>query len=204
MTAFIENPRRSPRAPVRCEGRIALRAGGYFPSPTSDYGSRGCQVVAPQELPPGTRVFVELRNERIAAPVQLAGRVAWIAKQAPWRMGVAFDEASLPAAEGFFVRLAAAYPGIDTYGQAPDRIPDDAPVAPTAPPELEPLLSEDEALVLRALGPGLRVSALRAKLGSEFGRALHGVFSLLGRKYLRIGDPDRASAAAWARFLPSS
>ncbi len=200
--AFIENPRRAPRAPVRCEGRVALRAGGYFPSPTSDYGPRGCQVVSPQAVPAGMRVFVELTNERAGGPVELSGRVAWIAKEPPWRMGVAFDEGSFRAADGFFARITAAYPGIDTSGQSPDRIPEDAPLAPAPPPDVDPLLSPDEALVLAALGPGLRADELRARLGATFERARHGIFALLGRRYLSIGPPAPDAAAGWARLLP--
>ena len=200
--AFIENPRRTPRAPVRCEGRVALRAGGFFPSPTGDYGPRGCQVIAPHAVPAGMRVFVELTNERIRGPVELSGRVAWIAKEPPWRMGVAFDEGSFSAADVFFARITAAYPGIDTYGQSPDRIPEDAPLAPAPPPDFEPVLSEDEVLVLATLGPGLRADELRARLGTAFDRARHAMFALLGRRYLEIGPPSPEAAAGWRRWLP--
>jgi len=200
--AFIENPRRAPRAPVRCEGRVALRAGGYFPSPTSDYGPRGCQVESPQAVPAGMRVFVELKNERVPGPVELSGRVAWIAKAPPWRMGVAFDEGSFGAADVFFALITAAYPGIDTTGQSPDRIPEDAPLAPVPPPEFSPALSEDEVLVLAALGPGLLAYQLRARLGDTFERARHAIFALLGRHYLAIGPPAPEAAAAWLRLLP--
>jgi hypothetical protein len=196
MAEFILNPRRTPRAAVRCEARIALREGGFWSSPTSDYGPRGCLVLAPVRLEPGSRVFVELVNERVPAPVGLAGHVAWTAREAPWRMGIAFDGGSAGAAGGFFAQLTAAYPGIDTYGQAPDRIPEDAPLAPAAPPPFEPQLSDEEAQVLAALGPGLRADALRAKLGDGWGRG-YGLFSLLGRRYLVIGEPDEAAAAAW-------
>jgi hypothetical protein len=199
--AFIENPRRAPRAPVRCEGRIALREGGYFPSPTSDYGPRGCQVVSPQAVPAGQRVFVELRNERIEGPVQLSGRVAWIAKEPPWRMGVAFDLGSHPFADRFFERLAAAYPGIDTYGQAPERIPEDAALAPLPPPGFDPLLTDEEALVLETIGAGTSAAALRGKLGDGFEAARRGLFSLLGRRYVTVGPPAPDAAAAWRPLL---
>jgi hypothetical protein len=201
---YIVNPRRAPRAPVRCEGRVALREGGYFPAPTSDYGPRGCQVIAPREVPAGQRLFVELRNERVGGPVQLSGRVAWVAKEPPWRMGVAFDPGSLPFADRFFERLAAAYPGIDTLGQAPDRIPAEAPLAPLPPPEFDPLLTEDEALVLATLGAGRTASALRARLAERFERAQNGLFSLLGRRYVGVGAPAPGAAAAWARILHPS
>ncbi len=201
MPEFILNPRRTPRAAVRCEARIALKEGGFWASPTSDYGPRGCQVLAPIRLEPGSRIFVELVNERIPAPAALAGHVAWTAREAPWHMGIAFDGGSAGAAGGFFDQLTAAYPGIDTYGQAPDRIPEDTPVAPRAPPPLEPQLSDDEAKLLAALGPGMPADALRAKLGGEWGRG-HALFSLLGRRYVVLGAPDAEAAAAWSA-LPS-
>lgn len=198
MAEFILNPRRTPRAAVRCEARIALRAGGFWASPTSDYGPRGCQVLAPVRLEPGARVFVELVNERIPVPAALAGHVAWTAPEAPWHMGIAFDGGSAMAAGGFFDQLTAAYPGIDTYGQAPDRIPDDAPLAPAAPPPFAPQLTDDEAGVVAALGPGLRADALREKLGAGWEAGVHGLFSLLGRRYVVLGEPDDAAASAWA------
>ncbi len=198
MADFILNPRRAPRAPVRCEARIALRDGGYFASPTSDYGPNGCQVLAPARLAPGTRIFVELVNERVPDPVELAGRVAWMSTVPPWRMGVAFDAGSIGAASRFFDRLAAAYPGIDTYGRAPDRIPEGAPIAPAPPPPFEPLLTEEEAHVLAALGAGAPVDELRAHLGEAWNVAIHAFFALLGRRYVQIGDPDPAAAASWA------
>jgi hypothetical protein len=113
-------------------------------------------------------------------------------------MGVAFDQGSLPAANGFFARLTAAYPGIDTYGRAPDRIPADAPLAPAPTPPFQPLLTDDEAKVLAALGGGLRADALRARLSAEWDAAVHALFSLLGRRYVVVGGADPAAAADWA------
>lgn len=197
MPEFILNPRRNPRAAVRCEARIALKEGGFWASPTSDYGPRGCQVLAPVRLEPGSRIFVELVNERITAPVELAGHVAWTAREAPWRMGIAFDGGSAGAAGGFFEKLAAAYPGIDTYGNAPERVPTDASLAPIAPPPFAPQLTDEEARLLAALGAGLPADRLRERLGEDWGRG-YALFSLLGRRYVAIGAPDEAAAAAWA------
>ena len=196
MPDFILNPRRTPRAAVRCEARIALKGGGFWVSPTSDFGPRGCQVLAPVRLEPGSRIFVELANERIPTATALAGHVAWTAREAPWRTGIAFDSGSAHAAGGFFDQLTAAFPGIDTYGQAPDRVPADAPLAPRPPPPHQPQLSDEEVRLLAALGPGMRAESLRAKLGDAWGRG-YALFSLLGRRYLAIGEPDGAAAAAW-------
>jgi hypothetical protein len=201
MPEFIENPRRAPRAPVRCEARVALREGGYWAGPTSDYGPKGCQVSAPLRLEPGSRLFLELVNERVPGPFQLSGSVAWSSKGPPWRSGIAFDEASVAIAGRFFERLAAAYPGLDTYGRAPDRIPADGTLAPLPPPAVEPLLTASERDVLRAVGAGLRPDQLREQSGARWRAAQNAAFSLLGRRYLTIGSADPAAAKAWEPLL---
>ncbi|HET6410895.1 MAG TPA: PilZ domain-containing protein [Anaeromyxobacter sp.] len=201
MPLFIENPRRAPRAPVRCEARVALREGGFWAGPTSDYGPRGCQVSAPLRLDPGSRLFLELVNERVAGPFQLSGRVAWSSTQPPWRSGIAFDEGSVTVATRFFDRLAAAYPGLDTYGRAPDRIPADGILAPLPPPAVEPLLTVAERDLIRAVGPGATPQVLRSRFGDRWLVALNATFSLLGRRYLTMGSPDPAAARAWEPLL---
>jgi hypothetical protein len=201
MSEFIENPRRSPRAPVRCEARVALREGGYWAGPTSDLGPKGCQVAAPSRLEPGSRLFLELVNERVVEPFQICGRVAWSSEKPPWRSGIAFDDGSVPIAERFFDRLAAAYPGLDTYGRAPERIPADSPLAPAPPPAIEPTLIPAEREVLRAVGAGLRADRLREELGERWAEGQNALFSLLGRRYLVVGEPAPAQAAAWEPLL---
>lgn len=201
MLEFIENPRRAPRAPVRCEARVALREGGYWAGPTCDYGPKGCQVSAPLRLEPGSRLFLELVNDRVPGPFQLSGRVAWSSTEAPWRSGIAFDESSVTLAARFFERLAAAYPGLDTYGRAPDRIPADGTLAPLPPPAVEPLLTATERDVLRAVGPGRLVTELRAQFGEAWREAQNALFSLLGRKYLTIGAASVDAERAWGPLL---
>jgi hypothetical protein len=200
MTTLIQNPRRSPRAPVRCEARIASEDGGFWASATSDYGPRGCRVVSPLPLAPGARVSVQLANERVAGTVELAGRVAWTTREPPGHIGITFEAGSFDAAGGFFDHLAAAYPGMDPYGRAPDRIPEDAPLAPAPPPPFKPLLTESEAKLIDGIGAGAPAAALRAIFRADFELAARALFALLGRRYLVIGPPDPAAAAAWARL----
>src|SRR5512134_3790670 len=100
MGAVIVNPRRAPRAPVRCQAQLAVGGGALFASSTSDYGPRGCQLLAPSPLPAGIRVHLQLADEHVQRPVELEGRVAWVANVPPWRMGVAFEVESLSAANG--------------------------------------------------------------------------------------------------------
>jgi hypothetical protein len=202
MPEFIENPRRTPRAPVRCRARIALREGAFWSSPTSDYGPRGCQVVAPEPLTLGTRIFLELANDRIDGAVEVTGRVAWCSRAPPWRAGVAFDEGSLGAACDFFDLLASVYPGLDSYARAPERIPADAHLAPALPGGPEPLLTDDEARVLRAVGAGRSAGDLReAFRGAAREPAVNALFALLGRRYVVVGPADGEAAAGWAVLL---
>jgi hypothetical protein len=198
MTDFIVNPRRAPRAPIRCEARAALREGGFWIAFTADYGPGGCQLAAPSALETGARLFLSLANERVPAPVQLAGRVAWSSVSEPWRIGVAFDVASLPAAHFFFEQIAAAYPDLDAFARSPDRLPADALLAPTPPPRSEARLTEDERAVLEIIGAGATATTVRERMGAQF---VNAVFALLGRRHLVVGGPDAAAAEAWKPFL---
>jgi hypothetical protein len=201
MPEFIENPRKSIRAPVRCEARVALREGGYWAGPTSDYGPKGCQVSAPLRLEPGGRLFLELVNERVPGPFQLSGRVAWSSDEPPWRSGISFDEGSVALAARFFERLAAAYPGLDTYGRAPDRIPSDEMLAPTPPPAVQPLLTGAERDLLKELGAGATPDEIRKRVGDRWSDAQSAFFSLLGRRYLVTGAANPEAAKAWVPLL---
>ncbi len=201
MPDFIENPRRAPRAPVRCDARVALAGGGYWTGPTTDYGPHGCQLVSPTRLEPGQRIFLELVNERVEGQYRLSGRVAWASNAAPWRTGVAFDDGAVSTARDFFTRLAAAFPGLDTFGRAPDRIAADAPLAPAPPPALDPALLAEEVTVLEAVGEGAAAGAITERLGPDRLGPVNALFALLGRGYLVVGAPDAPAAAAWAALL---
>lgn len=201
MPGYVENPRRAPRAPIRCDARVALRAGGFWTGPTTDYGPRGCQLETPERLEAGARLFLQLRNERVPETQALSGRVAWASKAAPFRCGVAFDDGAAAVAGAFFERLAAAYPGLDTWGRAPDRIAVDVPLRPAPPPAVEPLLLEGEIAVLRAVGTGKTVAELRDALGAAWTAHLNLFFALLGRRYLAVGPPDAEAAFAWGPLL---
>ncbi len=181
---------------------MALREGGYWAGPTSDYGPKGCQVSAPLRLEPGSRLFLELVNERVPGPFQLSGRVAWSSTQSPWRSGIAFDDGSVAVASRFFEHLAAAYPGLDTYGRAPDRIPLDGTPGPAAasgrraaPHRLR--ARRDAGGRAPACGP----TRCGTSSPSRWPLAQNATFSLLGRRYLTVGSPSPAHAQAWVPLL---
>lgn len=109
MSPF-EPTRRAVRAKVRCVARVATREGGYWLTHTRDFSSHGCQLEAPCEVEPGTRVFLELLDACAEPRLAVAGHVAWCAAAPPWCVGVAFDDLSFLEAARFFERLAARAP----------------------------------------------------------------------------------------------
>lgn len=201
---YIENPRRAPRAAVRCEARVALRDGGFFAVGTTECGPGGCQVTTPAPLEPGARVFLELDHASTPVPFRLSGRVAWAKADPTPRAGIAFDAPSAALAARLYSQVTVAEPPPVELPRGPDRISVDDLVVPAFPPDPAPQLTSEEALVLAAAGGGLTVGALRAKLAARWTTALHATFSLVGRGLLRVGAaPDPAAAAAWsARLAP--
>jgi len=198
---FLVNPRRAPRAPIRCDARVATPGGGYWGSPTHDLGFAGCQLVAAGRLAPGTDLEIELAVERVPRTVTVKGRVAWVSSHAPWHVGVVFLPESAEAARAFLAAVLAAYPGLEAYAHSPERIPADAELAPGPPPRLDPEIGRGEAAVLAAIGPGLRASALRDKLGTHYSDLAGPLFALIGRQQVVVGPPDEKAAAAWARHV---
>jgi hypothetical protein len=198
---FLVNPRRAPRAPIRCDARVAMPGGGFWGSPTHDLGYAGCQLVAASPLAPGADLEIELAVERVARPVTVKGRVAWVSRHAPWHVGVVFRPESAEAARAFLGAILAAYPGLEAYAHSPERIPADAELAPGPPPRLDPEIGRGEAAVLAALGPGLRAGALRDRLGPRYADLAGPLFALIGRQHVVMGPPDERAAAAWARHV---
>ncbi len=189
MSDFVINPRRAPRTVVGCEARVALKNGGFFRGPTVDCGPTGCQILAPSPLPIDERVFVELRSQCVPEASFLSGRVAWIAEEAPFRLGVQFDPASHDDAALFYGRLAAAHPDLVEVDGIPERVPLDARVVPCADEADAAILPGEEELLL-AIGSGIRLRDLRGRLGEErWPAALNPLFALLARRLLVIVEP---------------
>lgn len=183
MPALILNPRGSPRVPVGCTARIALRAGSFVATTIVDVGPGGFGVELPLRSEAGERVFVELRADRVPGTYLATGRIAWVSEATPWRCGIAFDEASTRTAARFFERLAGAYPDLVGERQLVESVPEDAVLAPTQPPAHD-ALAPAEAEILRQLGDGAEVRALRERLGPRW--SANALFSLLGRRAVEI------------------
>jgi hypothetical protein len=189
MPDFVSNPRKTPRAQIGCDARVALRDGRYFTGATVDCGPQGCQIVSPTPLARDERIYVELRTSGVPETFWFSGRVAWAAEGPPFRAGVQFDDGSCPAAKGFFFRLADAHPDAASTNTAPMEVSLDAFLVP-GPAALDEALHPGEAEVLRAVGEGIRICDLREKLGDRWEPSLNPLFSLLARGELRASAAD--------------
>ncbi len=203
MAEAILNPRRVPRAPARCEARCLLPGGAFWASDTTDFGPKGCQLAAPGPFKKGDPVKLVLTSERVQEALATTGTVAWASGRAPWRIGVAFDQPYLGTTGHWFDQLVRAYPGLATFQLAPDALEVTALVRLGPAPRLAPELAPDEVAVLRAVGAGATVAALRQKLGQDW-PAFEGVlFAMIGRKLLSLDAAAAAGPEAWAPYLAS-
>jgi hypothetical protein len=200
MAQFIVNPRRAPRAPTRCRAAVVCRH-GQFEADTEDIGSMGCQVVSPHPVQKGEGVRLTVTNEKIAEPLEVIGRVAWVSPQAPWRVGIAFEERSLAGSARWFDRLIAAHPGLGGYRRVPDRIRADATVYLGPPPRFLVDFTAEEALLLRAIGGGAQVYELMARLRDRWALAQRALFSLIARQAVTLRPEQAVHPDSWKKIL---
>ncbi len=200
MAEFITNPRRAPRAPARCRARVAA-PGGTFDAETEDVGARGCQVVSPSLVRRGEPIEIILTSEKLPEGLRVTGRVAWVSVQAPWRVGIAFDEAHVPAGERWFERLVAATPGLGAFKRVPEKISLDATVYLGPPPRFLLDFTAEEAALLRAIASGARLDELKARLRDRWPAAQRALFSLLARQAVTLSRGHAAHPDAWKKVL---
>lgn len=200
MAEFIVNPRRAPRAPARCRTAV-FSQDGPFECETEDVGSRGCQLVAPRRVRKGEKVELHLTNGKLDPPLRVRGTVAWVSPQAPWRLGIAFDEESVPGAARWFERLVAAHPGLGAFRRVPEKIPVEAMVYLGPPPRFLLDFTADEASLLRAIASGARLDELMARLRDRWPAAQRALFSLMARQMVTLNRGQAAHVDAWKKVL---
>ncbi len=203
MAEAIQNPRRVPRAPARCEARCLLPGGGFWASDTADFGPKGCQLHAPGPFKRSDPVKLVITSERVPEPLATTGTVAWASPRPPWRIGISFDEAYLGATGHWFDLLVKAYPGLATFQLAPEKLALGAELRLGPPPRVKPELIGDEVVVLRAVGEGTTVAGLRERLGAEWPACEGLLFSMIGKKLLTLDVASAGSMDAWAPWLAS-
>ncbi len=200
MAQFIVNPRRAPRAPARCRAVVVTPATA-FDSETEDIGSHGCQLVAPKHLRKGDAVQLTVTTEKVAEPLRVTGRVAWVSPQAPWRVGVAFDDASTKDGIRWFEKLVTAHPGLAGFRRVPERMAVETMVYLGPPPRFLRDFSEEEAILLRAIASGVRVDELQARLHDRWPAAQRALFSLIARQAVTLSRGQAVHPDAWKQIL---
>jgi len=200
MAEFIQNPRRSPRAPVRCRANV-VSAQGSFEAATEDVGGHGCQVVSPRLVRKGEPIQLMLSHEVMTEALRVSGRVAWASERAPWRLGIAYAEEVLTTSQAWFDELLARLPDLAVSRRIPDRIPLDAVVYLGAPPKFLADFTPDEVAVLRSLGSGTSVAELRALLRDRWQESLRALFSLLAQHRVTLTRGASVHPDAWKKAL---
>src|SRR5512142_1190587 len=200
MAEFIQNPRRSPRAPARCRTAVTS-AQGTFEATTEDVGGHGCQLVSPRLVRRGEPIQLVLAHETMRDPLRVAGRVAWASDRAPWRLGIAYDEGALPASQAWFEELLTRVPGLSAFKRIPDRIALDAVVYLATPPRFLVDFMPDEVAILRSLGSGTSVAELRSLLRDRWNQAQRALFSLLAHQHITLSRGGSVHPDAWRKIV---
>jgi hypothetical protein len=200
MAEFIANPRRTPRAPARCHAAV-LCGDVRFEAETEDIGAMGCQVVSPRLVRRGQALELIITNEKVEEPLAVKGRVAWVSAQAPWRVGIAFEEASVAPSTRWFQRLVAANPRLSGYQRVPDRIRTDATVYLGPPPRFLVDFTSEEAVLLRAIASGARVDELMARFRDGWPAAQRALFSLIARQAVTFQRGQAVHPDSWKKIL---
>jgi hypothetical protein len=200
MAEFIANPRRAPRAPARCRASV-VSVQGWFEAETEDIGTMGCQLVSPRLVRKGDLVQLAITNEKVSQPLKATGRVAWVSPQAPWRVGIAFEDGSLQDCARWFELLISAYPGLGGYRRVPDRIRADAAVYLGPPPKFLVDFNADEAMLLRAIASGASIDELRARLRDRWPAAQRALFSLIARQAITFQRGQAVHPDSWKKIL---
>jgi hypothetical protein len=201
MTDFVVNPRRTPRAPVRCRAEITGTDGSRWATETEDVGPRGCQIVAPHHRPMGEPLLLQISAEGLPRTLRVGGKVAWVSAAEPWRLGVAFAEQDSAVAADWYDALVAKNPALAAYRGVPDRISVDATVFLGPPPRLVLDFTNDEIQILRCVGSGVSVGEVRSRLKDIWERAQHALFSLIVRRHLVLARGAAVLPAAWKQIL---
>jgi hypothetical protein len=127
--------------------------------------------------------------------------VAWTSPQAPWRVGIAFEETSVREGARFMRRLLGAHPQLAPGERVPERIPLDWTVYLAAPPRRVVDFSEEEVVLLRAIASGTRMDALVASLRDRWPVLERALFSLLARNAVTFSRGEAVPPGAWRAIL---
>jgi len=202
-SAFIENPRRHPRVPVRLRVK-GTQGGEGFLAETEDIGPGGCLLVSQQPLGVGQPLRLAIGCEGLSEKLLVLGHVAWHQASSRMRSGVSFDarQSGSVQPKWWFEQMIAAQPGVAArLGPTPSRLFLDAPVYLLPPPRHILDLSADEARTLSAIDNRASVREILDRwpeLAEATQRALFGLFE---KRALTLSMGSSAPAWQWREAL---
>jgi hypothetical protein len=200
VTEYLQNPRRSPRASVRCSATVTT-ANGSFDATTEDIGAFGCQLVSPRLIRKGEPIQLAIAHEEGKDRLRVTGRVAWASEQQPWRLGIAYDHSALGHSKKWFDDLLARSPELAGFQRVPELIALEAPVYLATPPRFLVDFNAEEVALLRSIGSGAAVAELRALLRDRWPAAQRALFSLLAHQHVTLSRGGSVHPDAWRKIL---
>jgi hypothetical protein len=198
---YIQNPRRSPRAPARCRAKLGFVDGSRVEAETEDVSPHGCQVVSPRAVPLDAQISVELSSDLPVEALAVQGTVAWCSGTPPFRAGIAFAKGGQRSAARWFEALLAADPKLAPRRDVPDRIRTDATLYLGHPPRHVIDFTSEEVEVLRHVAAGATAGSLRSSFRDRWPSAQYALFSLLTRHAVTLDRGAAAHAETWRPTL---
>jgi hypothetical protein len=199
MPEYLENPRRTPRQPLRCRAWLVLPSGNVETA-TEDVGARGCQIVLPGAVERGRTLCLMLEAPRGVGTVQVNGRVAWVSPRPPWRVGVAFGAGDLTRTAQWLEGVRRNAPELFPARRTPERVALEAMFYLAQVPRLVDFGEEDLAFLGR-VGTGLRLGELRTGAGREWPALHRRFFALLEQGHLTLSRAAASHPSAWRAIL---
>jgi len=198
---YIQNPRRSARAPVRCRAKLGFSDGSRLDADTEDVSAHGCQVVSARALPVDSPISVELSCDAMAEPLAVQGHVAWSSGTSPFRAGIAFAKGGQRSAARWYEALLKADPSLAPRRGIPDQIRSDANLYLGPPPRHVIDFTTEEVEILRHVAGGATAGSLRTSFRDRWPSAQYALFSLLTRHAVTLDRGAAAHSEAWRAIL---
>ncbi len=196
---FLENLRRSPRIQACCDAHVSS-AGGLFSAATHDVSAQGCRLVSPRPLAQGEIARLTLRHAGLTTHLRIAARVVSASGAAPWRLGVAFDPASVEASTRWFAQLRR-FLGLPEAQALPELVPLSAMVYLGAPPLVPVPMSQIELALLSGIREGAPVADLLSRFRELRPGIERALFSLLAQRYATLSRNEAVHPTVWRAFL---
>lgn len=201
MPEDILNPRRAPRAAIRCDVEIRHRL-TVWGGETEDVAPGGCRVTTSRLVDPGRIVKLAIRSDALPKSLLVFARVVWARAQAPASLGLSFESGGGAAAEWFKALVQARPAVLGAARNVPLRLAAATRVHLGAPPPVLVDFTVHELGLLRRVGRGATLSELvRSSPPDACESARAAIFALLARGHLVVDPAASSGPDAWLRAL---